>query len=78
MRRVWDTWSTDYTNAPAIDINLRGSPLQTAPLDQPIYPSYPPPYPQALRGIQIQIRVTDPKNEKVKILTIHQDFSDKL
>jgi hypothetical protein len=78
MRRVWDSWSTDYTNAPAIDVNLRGSTLQPGPLDRPIYPSYPPPYPQPMRGIQIQIRVVDPKNEKVKVLTIRQDFSDKL
>jgi prepilin-type N-terminal cleavage/methylation domain-containing protein len=78
MRRVWDTWSTDYTTAPAVDINLRGSAFQPAPLDRPIYPSYPPPYPQPLRGLQIQIRVVDPRNERVKILTIRQDFSDKL
>jgi len=78
IRRVWDTWSTDYTTAPAVDVNLRGSPILPFPLDRPIYPSYPPPYPQPLRGIQVQIRVVDPKNEKVKVLTIRQDFSDKL
>ena len=78
LRRVWDSWSTDYTNAPSVDVNLRGATYQAAPLDRPIYPSYPPPYPEPLRGIQIQIRVTDVKNERVKILTIRQDFSDKL
>jgi prepilin-type N-terminal cleavage/methylation domain-containing protein len=78
MRRVWDTWSTTYTQAPSMDVNLRGSTLQPWPFDRPIYPSYPPPYPQPLRGIQIQIRVSDAKNERVKILTIRQDFSDKL
>ena len=78
LRRVWDSWSTDYTNAPAVDINLRGSSFMPYPLDRPIYPSYPAPYPSALRGIQIQIRVVDPKNERVKVLTIRQDFSDKL
>jgi hypothetical protein len=78
MRRVWDTWSTTYTQAPAVDVNLRGSTLQPFPLDRPIYPSYPPPYPQPLRGIQIQIRVSDAKSERVKVLTIRQDFSDKL
>jgi prepilin-type N-terminal cleavage/methylation domain-containing protein len=78
MRRVWDTWSTTYTQAPAVDVNLRGSTLQPWPLDRPMYPSYPPPYPQPLRGIQIQIRVSDAKSERVKILTIRQDFSDKL
>jgi hypothetical protein len=31
-----------------------------------------------LRGLQIQIRVVDPRNERVKVLTIRQDFSDKL
>jgi hypothetical protein len=44
----------------------------------PIYPSYPAPYPMPLRGLQIQIRVVDPRNERVKVLTIRQDFSDKL
>ena len=78
LRRVWDSWSTDYTQAPAVDVNLRGSTLRTDGLDRPVYPSYPPPYPAPLRGIQIQIRVVDPKNEKIKVLTIHQDFSDKL
>ena len=34
--------------------------------------------PGALRGIQIQIRVTDPTNQRVKTLTIRQDFTDKL
>lgn len=78
LRRVWDSWSTDYTNAPAIDVNLRGSPIQAGPADRPVYPSYPAPYPQPLRGLQIQIRAVDPKNEKVKVLTIRHDFSDKL
>ena len=48
------------------------------PYAPPIYPSYPPPYPAPLRGIQIQIRVTDPTNQRVKTLTIRQDFTDKL
>ncbi len=78
LRRVWDSWSTDYTNAPAVDVNLRGSPIQAGPADRPVFPSYPAPYPQPLRGLQIQIRVVDPKNEKVKVLTIRHDFSDKL
>jgi len=48
------------------------------PSSPPIYPSYPPPYPAPLRGIQIQIRVTDPASQRVKTLTIQQDFTDKL
>jgi hypothetical protein len=48
------------------------------PFSPPIYTSYPPPYPAPLRGIQIQIRVVDPRNERLKVLTIRQDFSDKL
>ena len=31
-----------------------------------------------LRGIQIQIRVADPTNQRIKTLTIRQDFTDKL
>lgn len=74
LRRVFDTWSTDYTNAPAVPIN----PWQGPPFSEPVYPSYPPPYPLALRGIQVEIRLADPKNERTKTLTIRQDFTDKL
>ena len=61
----------------------RGSPATGGfpvgpPFSPPIYPSYPPPYPAPLRGIQIQIRVADPTNQRIKSLTIRQDFTDKL
>ena len=94
LRRVWDSWSTDYSNAPANGINpITGQPLGppfqrlvdpttglplVPPFNQAIYPSYPAPYPMALRGLRIQIRVTDPRSERAKTLTITQDFSDKL
>jgi hypothetical protein len=83
LRRVWDTWSTDYTNAPATGVLTNPSnPLNGRqlgpPNGPPIYPSYPPPYPSALRGIQIQIRLVDPRNERPKQLTIRQDFSNRL
>lgn len=83
LRRVWDTWSTDYTNAPSLDINSYGYPynsLRNLPFNQqrPVYPSFPPPYPMPLRGIQITIRVNDAANERVKTLTIRHDFSDRL
>ena len=77
LRRVWDSWSTDYSQAPATGVNPNGFPAGP-PYSPPIYPSYPPPYPAPLRGIQIQIRVTDPTNQRVKTLTIRQDFTDKL
>lgn len=78
LRRVWDTWSTDYSAAPGSGVNsVTGFPYGQ-PFGAPIYPSYPPPYALPLRGIQIQIRVTDPRGERVKLLTIRQDFSDKL
>lgn len=78
LRRVWDSWSTDYTQAPANGINPTTKLPVGPPSSPPIYPSYPPPYPAPLRGIQIQVRVTDPRGERVKVLTIRQDFSDKL
>jgi hypothetical protein len=80
LRRVWDSWSTTYTRAPANSID----PASKAPAtglalgQRPVYPSYPPPYAMPLRGIQIQIRVVDPRGEHSKVLTIRQDFSDKL
>lgn len=72
--RVWDSWSTDYTNAPASDIFLN----QSSQYSQGIYPAFPAPYPSPLRGIQIQIRLVDPRGEKAKSITIRHDFTDKL
>jgi prepilin-type N-terminal cleavage/methylation domain-containing protein len=78
LRRVWDSWSTDYSHPVATGVDVaNGSPVGP-PFTRPVVPSYPPPYEMPLRGIQIQIRVTDPRNERVKVLTIRQDFSDKL
>jgi prepilin-type N-terminal cleavage/methylation domain-containing protein len=85
LRRVWDSWSTDYSKAPGIGVapgtatapftpNFPAGP----PYTPPVYPSYPPPYPAPLRGVQIQVRVVDPTNQRIKTLTIRQDFSDKL
>lgn len=78
LRRVWDSWSTDYTQAPATGFDPTTKLPIGPPWGRPIYPSYPAPYPAPMRGIQIQIKVVDPRNEKVRTLTIRQDFSDKL
>ena len=86
LRRVWDSWSTEYTQAPAAGVGPANAVAPYAPFfpagpqggTPPIYPSYPPPYPAPLRGIQIQIRVTDPTNQRIKTLTIRHDFTDKL
>jgi len=74
LTHTFDTWSTDYVNAPDSDIVLNN----LSPGSPATYPSFPPPYPSPLRGIQIQIRVTDPRNERTKVLTIRHDFTDKL
>jgi prepilin-type N-terminal cleavage/methylation domain-containing protein len=76
LRRVWDSWSTDYAFTPNTPLYPGDAFGYGAPL--PAYPSYPPPYPAPLRGIQIQIRLADPRNQYVKTLTIRQDFTDKL
>jgi len=78
LRRVWDSWSTDYTTAPSNGVDPTTRLPIGPPFTPPVYPSYPPPYPAPLRGIQIQIRVVDSRSERVKILTIRQDFSDKI
>lgn len=86
MRRVWDSWSTDYSNAPDVGIDSnpsssrRGLPTGARYTGSfgPIYPAYPAPYPTELRSIQVQIRIVDPRNERVKVLTIRHDFTDKL
>ena len=75
MRRVWDSWSTTYTNAPSLPIDPTRGPLNNY---RPVTPSYPAPYPSALRGIEIQIRLTDPDDKRIKTMTIHQDFSESL
>ena len=79
LRRAYDSWSTAYSQSlpTRSSSTLRRAGRATLP-GPPIYPSYPPPYPLPLRGIQIQIRVVDPRNEHIKVLTIRQDFSDKL
>jgi hypothetical protein len=85
LRRVWDSWSTDYSKAPGIGVapSTAAAPFTPEfpagpPYTPPVYPSYPPPYPAPLRGVQIQIRVVDPSNQRIKTLTIRQDFTDKL
>jgi prepilin-type N-terminal cleavage/methylation domain-containing protein len=78
LRRVWDSWSTTYSNAPGHGLNAGTGFLVGPPYSPPVYPSYPAPYPAALRGIQIQIRVADPTNQRVKSLTIRQDFAGQL
>ena len=76
MTRVWDSWSTDYSNAPSSPYDVTLGPANNLP---PVYPSYPPPYPAGLRGIQIQIRIANqPDNDRLRVLTIRHDFSDKL
>ncbi len=79
LRRVWDSWSTEYSQAPATGQNVNNNAFPAGPpFTPPIYPSYPPPYPAQLRAIQIHIRVADPKNQHVKSLTLRQDFTEKL
>jgi len=79
LRRVWDSWSTEYSQAPATGQNVSINAFPAGPpFSPPIYPSYPPPYPAQLRAIQIQIRVADPTNQHVKSLTLRQDFTEKL
>lgn len=76
MVRVWDSWSYDYSHPPDV------SPLNPLNLSangvRPVYPGFSAPYPKAMTGIQIHVRVTDPRNERIKVLTIRQDFTDKL
>jgi hypothetical protein len=76
LTRVWDSWSTTYSQANPPDTPIE--PTQRPPFVAPWLVSYPAPYPAALRGIQIQLRVVDPTNQRVKILTLHFDFSRNL
>jgi hypothetical protein len=75
LQRTFDTWSSAYTN---VKDQLNGPGGVAVPGSPPVYPSYPPPYPAPLRGIQIHLRVADPNGTRVKSLTIKQDFSDRL
>lgn len=82
LRRVWDSWSTEYSEAPGTGqtVNTTTGIVSPAgyPFGPPVYPSYPPPYPAQLRAIQIQIRVMDTAKQHVKSITIRQDFTEKL
>ena len=80
LRRVWDSWSTEYSRAPGTGVGptTTGNFPLGPPWSPPVYPSYPAPYPAPLRGLQIQIRVVDPTNQRIKSLTIRQDFTDRL
>jgi prepilin-type N-terminal cleavage/methylation domain-containing protein len=75
LRRVWDSWSTTYTEAPALPLNPLNGPQSGL---APVMPSYPPPYPAPLRGIQVQVRMTSPDGRRAKAVTIRVDFTDKL
>jgi prepilin-type N-terminal cleavage/methylation domain-containing protein len=76
MRRVWDSWSTDYAFPPDTPY---GNPFASpANGNRPAFPGYSAPYPVPLTGIQVHIRITDARSERVKVLTIRQDFTDKL
>ena len=70
LTHTFDTWSTDYVYAPDVDVLLS----QYGNTTRDAYPAFPAPYPATLRGIQIQIRVTDPRGERTKVLTIRHDF----
>ncbi len=95
LRRVYDTWSTVYSNAPTSaqtigswgypngnrDASFTHSDPSTGATvfdGRPVLPSYPPPYTAPLRGLKITIKVVDPRNQKVKTLTITESFTDKL
>ena len=78
LRRVWDSWSTEYSRAPDVAVNAASGFPAGYPWAPPVYPSYPAPYQAPLRGIQIQVRVVDPSNQRIKSITIVQDFTDKL
>ncbi len=82
LQRVWDSWSTDYAFAPLQPVN----PFQAGPLadtssgfsKRPVHPSYPPPYPQPLHGIEITIRLASPDGTRMRQVTVRQDFTNKL
>ena len=80
LTRVWDSWSTTYSGSPTPSVIPNSDVLgnNATKYDPPIYPSFPPPYPSPLRGIQIQIRIADPRNERAKTITIRHDFTDRL
>ena len=50
LRRVWDSWSTEYSVAPPSGLNVTTGFLTGPPYGPPIYPSYPAPYQAPLQG----------------------------
>lgn len=78
LRRVWDSWSTRYSSNRKKEVGGRIFSPNPPYATRPALPSYPPPYPTPLSGIQIQIRAVDPQNLRMRSLTIRHDFTDRL
>ena len=81
MPNVYDTWSTHYESTGAT--GLAGTPGRAANgfddnnngiVDDESEKLTSPPYPVALRGIQVKIRVFEPDSRQIREVTVVQDF----
>ena len=78
LRRVWDTWSTDYTQAPATGINDPTTVPPVGPIrlrDAAGLPVVSAPLPGAAAGHPDPDPGRRPPNQRIKVLTIRQDFT---
>jgi hypothetical protein len=83
--RVYDTWSSYYEHD-GIDQNYNNLIDEgtngfdddgNGVVDDPGEMEAPPPYPVALRGIQIKIRCYEPDSRQVREVTVVHDFLPK-
>ena len=83
LAAVYDTWSSDYERD-GIDNDLDGlvdegtdgvdNPPYRFGIDDPSEVDAPPPYPWALRGIQIKIRAFEPNTKQIREMTVVAEF----
>lgn len=70
-RNTYDSWSRDYRANPRTNV-VEG--VATPPIDHPQF--RPVPYPRPLKGIQIKLRVLEPKSGIVREFTIRHFFDE--
>ncbi|MCF0234546.1 MAG: hypothetical protein HUK22_06155, partial [Thermoguttaceae bacterium] len=86
MPCVYDTWTEQYQRdyciyAETLDSTAAvGTTVAKIPLDGELtsaqLPDYPAPYDVELRGLQIEIRVFDPRSKAIRSATFNVDFTD--
>ncbi|MBR5626615.1 MAG: hypothetical protein IKW74_03210, partial [Thermoguttaceae bacterium] len=79
---VYDTWSEKYQvyccnrNEATLNMDETMIPLN-GKLSSEMLPDFPPPYQVALKGLQVEIRIFDPRSKNIRNITIEADLTKK-